>query len=353
MSIERKSVVLMFPKLGKISMILFSVLLIVMGIRAYYIFGYIFKPNVARDTILFIPTGHEYQQVENLILNQEIVKSKNAFQWVVRRKKYKESVRPGRYFLKKGMNTNELVNLLRSGSQSPVRVTFNNVRTSEELAGKIAPYFESDSAAFMAVFNDPNLLAQYNFDKTTFLALPIPNTYEFYWNTTPEKFIERMYDEYNKYWNEERKSKAGQLGLSPLEVSILASIVQEETNKNDEKATIAGVYLNRLKRGMPLQADPTVKFAWGDFSVRRITLAMLEIDSPYNTYTISGLPPGPICFPEISSLEGVLNAQKHQYLYFCAHENLSGQHRFARTLSEHNANAARYHSALNKQRIFK
>jgi len=343
MSIERKSVVLLFPKLGKFSMILFSVLLIAVGIRAYQLFGYIFKPNVVRETVLLIPTGADYQQVESFMLDQGIITNKNAFQWVVKRKKYKDSVKPGRYLLKKGMNTHELVNLLRSGNQSPVRVTFNNIRSSAELAGKIAPYFESDSAAFMAVFNDRDLLSRYHFDHITFSALPIPNTYEFYWNTLPEQFLERMHDEYLKFWNQERKNKASQLGLSLLEVSILASIVQEETNKNDEKATIAGVYLNRLKRGMPLQADPTVKFAWGDFSVRRITRAMIDIDSPYNTYKISGLPPGPICFPEISSIEGVLDAQKHQYLYFCAHENLSGTHRFARTLSEHNANAARYH----------
>ena len=353
MEIKRKNKALVFPAVGKVSMIVFAVLLIGSGIRAYDLFGYIFRPNVTRDTVLLVPSGSGYKDVESKIIEEKILENHKAFRWVAKRKKYCDAVRPGRYLLKKGMNTNQLVNLLRSGQQTPVNVTFNNVRTFEELAGKVSAYFESDSLAFLEAFKRKDLSELHGFNDLTYKALFIPNTYEFFWNTEPEKFIERMAVEYKRFWNEERAAKAKALELTPVEVVTLASIVQEETNKNEEKAAIAGVYLNRLQKGMPLQADPTVKYAHGDFTIRRITFEMLEIASPFNTYKNIGLPPGPICFPEVTSIEAVLNPEKHNYLYFCAKHDLSGFHSFARTLSEHNANAARYHRALNAQRIYK
>lgn len=352
MNIERKSPVLIFPKLGKISMIIFSVLLIVLGFRAYTLFGYIFKPNVKSDAVVYIPTGADFGLVKERVIATGAVADIKAFSWVSQRKKYTRAVKAGRYMLRQGMNSNELVSLLRSGKQAPVRVTFNTIRTPEELAGRMSRYFESDSASFLKVFNNEDVLKKFGFNLITFRAFPIPNTYEMYWNTLPEQFLERMSEEYKCFWNSERTGKAAALGLTPVEVATLASIVQEETNKNDEKPRIAGLYMNRLKRGIPLQADPTIKFAWGDNTIRRVTFDLLEVDSPFNTYKHTGLPPGPICFPEISSLDAVLNAENHHYLFFCAREDMSGYHRFSKTLSEHSANAARYHRALNAQRIF-
>lgn len=353
MSIEQKIKTITFPMLGKISMVLFAVLFVIVGIWAYKLYGYIFKPNIQTDTELLIPTGASLRDVKKLVDENNMLINEHAFDWVSKRKKYGDNVKPGRYLFTKGMNTNEVVNKLRSGNQTPVKVTFNNVRSVGDLAGKVSSFLEGDSALFLATFTNDSILQSLGFDAKTFAALPIPNTYEFYWNTTPEKFLERMVDEHNSFWNDERIEKAKVQGFTPIGAATLASIVQEETAKNDEKAKIAGVYINRLKRGMPLQADPTVKYACGDFSIRRITKDMLAIDSPYNTYKNQGLPPGPICFPEITSIEAVLNPENHQYLFFCAKDDLSGYHSFARTLSAHNVNAARYHKALNAMQIFK
>ena len=232
-------------------------------------------------------------------------------------------------------------------------VTFNNVRTREELAGKLAKQLQSDSLSFLTAFKNDSNAIRNGFKPETLPALFIPNTYSFYWTTTPAVFLTRMKREYDAFWNEARKLKAKALGLTTDQVATLASIVQEESNKNDEKPVIAGVYLNRLHKNWPLQADPTIRFALGDFTIRRILTAQLAVDSPYNTYKNAGLPPGPINFPEISSLEAVLNACVHDFFYFCAKEDFSGYHNFAKTLSEHNQNARKYQEALNKMKIFK
>jgi UPF0755 protein len=353
MAIKNNNRSLLFPRIGKFSMVVFALLLIISGIRAFELFGYIFKENVTKNTVLIIPTGSDFEDVENIIKEKELLQNYKAFRWVSKKKSYKDSIIPGRYVTEKGWTTNEFVNVLRAGRQTPIKVTFNNVRFFEELAGKVSSYFEFDSTAILSELTTPGVFKKYGFTEASFHAMFIPNTYEFYWTATPEAFIKRMHTEYKRFWDDERKKKAQNINLTPVEVSTMASIVQEETIKPEEKPTIAGLYLNRLKRGMLLQADPTIKFAIGDFSVRRVTNKMLEVESPYNTYKYAGLPPGPINFPEISSIEAVLNAEDHQYLYMCAKEDFSGYHHFSRTLSQHNRNAARYRKALNERKIWK
>ena len=216
------------------------------------------------------------------------------------------------------------------------------------LAGRISRQIEADSIAIVRLLNNTDSLAAWGFNLQTIPALFLPNTYEFYWNTDAWQFTKKMRQEYDKYWTEERKDKAKAIGLSPIQVSILASIVDKETNKTDEMARIAGVYLNRLRDGWLLQADPTLVFAIGDFEIRRVLNIHKEVESPYNTYKYKGLPPGPICIPSLQSINAVLNAEKHNYYYFCAKEDFSGYHVFAKTLTEHNRNAQRYQHALSR-----
>jgi UPF0755 protein len=242
--------------------------------------------------------------------------------------------------------------MLRSGRQEAVNLVFNNIRTNEQLAGKLGKQIEADSSSLIMFFNNPQLLADFNTSPEELRLLFIPNTYKIWWNTSPEKLMQRMKDEYEKFWNEEREAKANEAGLSRKEVSIIASIVEEETNKKDERPTVASVYVNRVRKGMLLQADPTVKYAVGDFTIKRVLNKHLTIDSPYNTYKYTGIPPGPICIPSISSIDAVLENKQTDYLYFCAKEDFSGYHNFAKNLEDHLANARIYQKALNKRKIF-
>jgi UPF0755 protein len=249
------------------------------------------------------------------------------------------------------MNTNQIVNMLKGGMQTPLNVTFNNVRTKEDLAGKVSKYLIADSLSILNLFYDENQIEKFGFNTETYRAMFIPNTYQFYWTTTAGEFAERMKTEFDRFWNDERRKKAENINLSPVEVTILASIVQSETAKSEEMPRIAGLYINRLKRGQSLQADPTVKYAVGDYSLKRILNVHLEVDSPYNTYKYAGLPPGPINFPETSAIDAVLNFERHNYIYMCAKEDFSGYHNFAVTLAEHNRNAAKYRRELDKLKI--
>jgi UPF0755 protein len=353
MTIEGKSKLIMFPKLGKLPMLIFGSLLVICGIKAFELYGFIFKPNVTQDSVIYIPTGSSLDQVENTLIEQKVFSNMKAFRWVANKKEYKDSIKPGRYELKKGWNTNEAINKLRSGNQDPVKLTFSNVRLFSELAGKISHYIEADSVSLYQKFTDSDIQKKYKFDKASFSAMFIPNTYEFYWTTSADQFLEKMHQEYNHFWNNERIEKAKKLGFSAVEVTTLASIVQEETAKEEEKPAIAALYLNRLKMGMILQADPTIKYALQDFGIRRISNDMLQTDSPYNTYRYAGLPPGPINFPETSSIEAVLNPKQHNYIYMCAKDDFSGFHNFATNLTDHNRNAARYQKALNQKKIWK
>lgn len=247
------------------------------------------------------------------------------------------------------MSNLQLVTLLRSGMQEPVLVRFQNVKNLQDFAGKIAHQLEADSARLMSLLNDPNYLRQYNITPQTSYILFLPNTYEFYWNTSAEQFMDRMNREKNRFWNGDRVAQADSIGLNIAKVVILASIVEKETAKDSEKPTIAGVYMNRLNKGWPLQADPTVLFAWDDRSIRRVYLKHAQIDSPYNTYKNLGLPPGPICLPSIASIESVLHYDHHSYMFFCAKEDLSGYHAFATNYSDHQKNARKYQKVLDRQ----
>jgi UPF0755 protein len=312
-----------------------------------------YQPNVKHTITINIPTGSDYQVVVKILKDQDLIRDINSFNWVAHIKNYLSLIKPGAYKINEGWSNNTLINKLRSGIQTPVSVTFTNIRFRENLAGRLAHCFEADSISFLSALNNDSLAKKYGLTHENFTSIFIPNTYEFYWTTSPLKFVERMKKEYDIFWNQSRKDKAGDLGLTPPQVITLASIIQEETNKNDEKPRISGVYINRLHRGMLLQADPTIKFAMKDFAIKRILNEYLKIDSPYNTYKYAGLPPGPINFPDITSIDAVLNAEKNDYLYFCAREDFSGYHNFAKTLHEHDINAAKYQRALNKNKIWR
>jgi UPF0755 protein len=351
MSIDKKSKLMLFPRMGKYIIIFFAIAFIIVGIRGYQLYQYVFRENVNTDFVLYIPKNATYKQVTDSLAINDALLSMKAFNWVSKKKDYTKSVKTGRYLLKKGMNTNQVVNTLKGGMQAPLNVTFNNVRTKEDLAGKVSKYLQTDSLSILNLLADSIQIKEYGFTPQTFSAMFIPDTYEFYWTTSAKEFADRMKLEYERFWNDERKKKAEELKLTPVEVKTLASIVQAETAKNEELKTIAGLYINRLNRGMLLQADPTVKFAVGDFSLKRILNVHLEIDSPYNTYKHSGLPPGPINFPETSAIDAVLNYEKNKYYYMCAKEDFSGYHNFAATLAEHNRNAAKYRAALDRNKI--
>ncbi len=327
------------------------------GYKAYDIYQKAFAPNIdihdGKDTFLYIKTGSSYDDVVNQLIERGIVVNANDFNWVAKKKNYNKLVKPGRYLIKDRMSNNELVNLLRSGRQEPLNVTFNNIRTLDNLAEHIGDQIEAHPDSLKAVFHSPHTWEQYGFEKETFKCMFIPNTYEFYWNTLATEFIERMYKEYNAFWHDERMVKLQNVNLSKTEVITLASIVDRETAKNDEKATIAGVYMNRLQIGMRLQADPTVVYAVGDFSIKRVLKRHYKLNSPYNTYRVAGLPPGPICIPDITSIDAVLNYENHKYLYFCAKADFSGYHVFARTHEQHIRNANKYRRELNKRRIYR
>ncbi len=335
----------------KKGLITVCILLVIAILAGYWLYNRAMKPNVTtpdqKDFSLYIPTGAEFGQVKDSLYANNLIHDHSAFEWIADKKDYPEHVKPGRYILTNGMSNNQLVNTLRGGLQTPVKVTFNNMRDVKMLAGRIGAQIEADSASIASYLDNPQTLEQLGFNAQTIPAMFLPNTYEFYWNTSAEKYVEKMKGEYDKYWTAERLNLAKSIGLSPVQVSILASIVNKETNKTDEMARIAGVYLNRLKSGWLLQADPTLVFAVGDFELKRVLNVHKEVESPYNTYKYAGLPPGPICIPSLESINAVLHAEKHNYYYFCAKEDFSGYHNFAKTLTEHNRNAQRYQKALN------
>jgi UPF0755 protein len=301
---------------------------------------------------VFIKPGDNIDDVTKYLKDSRIMENTMSFRVVTRFLEYNNNVKPGHYVFTKKMNNIEAVRLLRSGAQTPMKVTFNSARTRKDLVEKITPYLIADPKEFLTKLNDNAYLKQYGFDSLTITAMFIPNTYEMFWTTDVDGVFKRMKREYDRYWNDERKQKAAALSLTPLQVATLASIVQGETQMNDEKPRVAGVYLNRLKKGMKLQADPTVIFALQDFTIKRVLLKHLETDSPYNTYKYEGLPPGPINVPDPTSLNAVLNYEQHSYIFFCAKEDFSGYHNFAETAAQHGKNAEKYRQALNKKGIF-
>lgn len=338
-------------------LLVLSILLVFALAFGFWLYKTLMSPNVKtmddKEVSLYIPTGSDYEQVKDIIKNAHVLVNEGSFNWVAKRKEYPGNIHPGRYVVKNGMSNNRLVNMLRGGLQTPVKVKFNNIRDIDMLAGRIASQIEADSVSLSNMLHNQDYINQLGFDKYTIPALFLPDTYEFYWNTDAEGFVNRMFQEYNKYWDEERKHQAQSKGLSPIQVSILASIVNKETNMTDEMPRVAGVYLNRLKSNWLLQADPTLIFAWNDYTIKRVLDRHKQIESPYNTYKHLGLPPGPICIPSLAAIKAVLNAEDHHYYYICAKEDFSGYHNFAKTLAEHNNNAARYQQALNQRGIKK
>ncbi|MCK5138005.1 MAG: endolytic transglycosylase MltG [Bacteroidales bacterium] len=343
-------------KIVRISILLVFLGLIIMVLVVYNLYSRVFVTNVSLDTdqeLFYIPTGSTFEDVIDGLEEKDIIDNRKSFRWVSIKKGYEGSVKPGRYKIRNGISNNELVNMLRSGNQDPVMVVFNNIRTLDQLAGKVSRYLEGDSVKFAAYFAGRELVIRYGFEQATFTSMFIPNTYEFFWSTTPEAFTDRMSEEYEKFWDGERDRRAKRINMTRSEVVTLASIVDEETLYDDENSQVAGIYINRIEKGIPLQADPTLKFALGDFTVKRIVNDDKKIDSPYNTYKYKGLPPGPISIPSVSAIDGVLNYEKHNYIYFCAKADFSGYHAFARTLSQHNKNAREYQKALNQKRIYR
>lgn len=325
-------------------------------IYGYLIYKDIFSKNTAfnDDRIaIYIPTNSNYNDVERIV--KPYIESMERFRMVAEKKSYVANVKSGKFIIKNGMNSNDIINSLRQ--PVTVNISFNNQETLERTMGRIAQQLEPDSIALYKAFTDKTFLEENGFNEDNVLSVFIPNTYEFFWDTTAEKVREKMAKEYRKFWNAERVAKAEALGLTPLQVSSLAAIVHKETVKADERPVVAGVYLNRLKKGMKLEADPTVIYAMkkqsGDFDqvIKRVLNKDLVIDSPYNTYKNYGVPPGPIAMPDISAIDAVLNPAKHNYIYFCASVTNFGYHEFAVTPAQHEVNRQKYIAWVNKMGI--
>lgn len=335
---------------------LFLLILGALGV-GYQLWVVIMKPNTwtpdNQPASVYVPTGSDYETLKDVLYGNGIVVNRNNFEWLARKKNLASHVYPGHYVVASGMNNNELINLFRSGNQTPVQLTFNNIRTNTELAQVISGQLEIDSAEIVRMLTDSILTKKFGFQPQTIISMFIPNTYEVYWNVSANDFLARMYTEYNNFWNSDRLKKVDATGLTRVEISTLASIIDKETTKTDEMPAMAGVYLNRLKYGWRLQADPTIVYAWGDFSIRRVLNIHKQIDSPYNTYRYYGLPPGPICMPSIAAIDAVLNRDDHAYMYFCAKADFSGYHVFASTNAEHTVNAEKYRKALDELNIRK
>jgi UPF0755 protein len=307
---------------------------------------------VAQPGHLYLSQGVGYEELLDSLSGGGVrLKNPGRIDRIARGLGADRAVRPGHYEVRRGADYLQLARMFQRGWQTPVRVTFNNARTLPLLAGKLSRQLAADSLEWVRAFTADTAAARYGFTQEEFIGMFVPNTYEMYWTVTPTAFMDRMHEEYGRFWNAGREEKRQRTGLSRGEVITLASIVYEETAKADEMPRVAGVYLNRLKTGMILQADPTLKFAAGDFTLRRILNAHKEIDSPYNTYMYAGLPPGPIAMPSVAAIDAVLGFEEHNYYYFCAREDFSGYHHFARTLAEHNRNSDRYHAALNRNGI--
>lgn len=331
--------------------------LLIFGGIAYYIYGAMFQPNTKfqnETAYVFIPTNANYIQVRQQL--EPLLDNIDSFDAVAEQKKYISNIKAGRFAISKGMNNNEIINSIRS-KNLPVKVAFNNQHNLEDLAGRISIQIEADSVSLLKAMIDEDFLEKNGFTNATALGMYLPNSYEFFWNTSAEGFRDKMLKEYNRFWNETRLKKAKQLNLSPNEVMALASIVHEESKQADEQPRVAGVYLNRLRIGMPLQADPTLKYAayqlpeYKNTVIRRVLNIHKEIDSPYNTYKHLGLPPGLIAMPDLSAINAVLNPEKHNYLYFAADAKRLGYHKFAKTLAQHNNNAREYQRYLSSQGI--
>lgn len=327
------------------------------GIFAYTVYSTFFTPNTSfnnEEAFVYIGSNDSFADVKEQM--EPLLTDVSSFQKAAERKGYASNIRGGKYRISKGMTNNDIINNLRVNN-IPVRVSFNNQENTASLAGRISEQIEADSLSLLMAFDDSDFLEQNGFNQETKLALFIPNSYEFFWNTSAEEFRDRMLKEYKRFWSEDRLAKARAKGMTPNEIVSLASIVHKETAKVDERPRVAGVYLNRLKSGMLLQADPTVIYAikkeTGNYDtiIKRVLYRDLEMDSPYNTYKYAGVPPGPITMPDISAVDAVLNPENHNYYYFVANVEDFGYHMFAENIAQHNRNKEQYIRWLNEQKI--
>ncbi len=337
---------------------------IVAALAACSILGFLYYKRILAVNVhlkpgqtfeLFIPTGSDFAAVRDSLVANDILKNTKTFEWVADKKNYPSLVKPGRYVLVPGMTNNALVNKLRSGDQDPVQLTLHNISGIYELSARLSQTLEGDSLSFLNLLESDESLSAFGVSSNTVSAYFLPNTYELWWNTSPSALLKRMRQEFDKFWNEERQAKAKKLGLTPIEVVTLASIVEKETNRNDEKPTVAGLYANRIKQGMKLQSDPTVIYALllenPKMKITRVYYKHLRYDSPYNTYMYPGLPPGPIKIPELSTVDAVLNREKHDYIFMVADPERPGYHTFARTLAQHERNRRKYIDWANRNKI--
>lgn len=344
--------------MDKRKILIFSVVIvtILLSSFSFYFYQMIYSPNFLiekENKYLFLPSGSSFEDVQQIIYDDKFVNDAVAFGVLAKFMKYDKLVKPGKYLIEKNSNNVEVIRKLRAGDQVPVRITFNNSRLISDVAEKITANIELEAEEFLNYAVLESTAKQRGFDKETFRCMFIPNTYEVYWTITKEELVDRLRSEYDRFWDTTKSEKAELLGLTPNEISILASIVQAEVSHHDESPIVAGLYLNRIKRNMALQADPTLIYAAGDFTIKRVLNVHKEIESPYNTYKYAGLPPGPINFPSIISINAVLDADEHNYLYMCAKEDFSGYHNFSSSLREHNRNARKYQKALNKARLYR
>ena len=331
--------------------------LIIFGVIAFYIYGAMFQPNTKFEenkAYVYIPTGSNYLQVREQL--EPLLDNMDTFDALASQKKYTSNIKAGRFVISKGMNNNDIINSIRSNN-APINISFNNQHSLEDLAGRISKQIEADSLSLIKAMTDESFLSENGFNDATALGMYLPNSYEFFWNTSAEGFRDKMLKEYNRYWNASRKAKAKALNLTPNDVMTLASIVYEESKQKEEQPRVAGVYLNRLRIGMKLDADPTLKFAayqlpkYKNTVIRRVLNVHKEIESPYNTYKNAGLPPGLIAMPDLSAINAVLNPEKHEYFYFAVDVKRPGYHKFAKSLAQHNNNARAYQRYLSSQGI--
>ena len=331
--------------------------LVIAGYFAYFVYNAMLKPNTAfnnETAYIYVSTNATYDEVREQL--EPLLKDIDSFDALAVQKKYTTNIKAGRFPIKKGMSNNDIINSIRSNNL-PIKLSFNNQERIEDLAGRIAQQIEPDSLSLLKAITDSTFLKEKNFTKQTVLNMYVPNTYEFFWNTSPELFRDKMLGEYYRFWNDSRQAKRKALKLSVNEVMTIASIVQKETAKIDERPRVAGVYLNRIRKGWPLEADPTVIYAKklkeNNFNqvIKRVLYKDLEIDSKYNTYKYPGIPPGPITMPDVSAIDAVLNPEKHNYMFFVADVKNFGYHKFAKTLAQHNANKRLYTQWISSQGI--
>jgi len=327
--------------------LLFFLLIVILAF-AYFLWN-VFGPVIHNpdNKFLYISTGSNYQNVKDSLIKNKMIRNTFWFDKIADYAKYPYNVKAGKYKVSDGMSLYHLVKMLRNGRQIPVNLVITKLRTKEDFAKKIAQNFETDSLKVMNFLNNEDSIKQFEVDTNTVMTDVIPNTYTYTWNTSIKNIFKKLYQEEKKFWNPARLEKAERLGLSPKQIYTLASIVEEETNKQEDKGKIASVYVNRLKKGMKLAADPTVKFALKDFSLKRIYQKHLQFESPYNTYLNTGLPPGPICTPSIKTIDAVLNSPNTNYLFFVARSDFSGYSDFASTYQQHQTYAKAYQQALD------